>query len=350
MKKYLFLLMALMLPFATMQGKKKEKQNIMVWGEVTTADDGNGYLTMYKNCPAEITAQFHFVYKDRTKSIMYDLFMPDTVSQVQDPVPVEKPVKEVVVENIIYSARDAEGKKYSTSDPDDPILAMLLVDLFDFYHDIFWFDVFHRAHYYDGRKYDGWAPSSSRYEKSHDGKNRSKSPDLDIDKLDDRALLIGAGAVALASAGMLVAVFKNWNVPDDRFPYFSISPEIQYFFQTGDVRDVLQMKYRFGNRGGFSLMGDIGYTSGSLNHPKVFNPGLTWSVGLGLDLGAFSLSFHGKPATTNYPENFFTVQAGYDIFVSRNFAIDLGLGVGIFKYDNDLYADVPLSVGLLWKF
>ena len=346
MKKYLFLLMALMLPFATMQGKKKEKQNMMVWGEVTTADDGKDYLTMYKNCPAEVTAQFHFVYKDKTKSVMYDLFMPDTVSQVQDPVPVEKPVKEVVVENIIYSTLDADGKKYSTSDPDDPILAMLLVDLFDIYHDIFWFDVFHRAHYYDGRRYDRWTPSSSRYNSTH----HTKAPEINLDKVDDTALLIGAAAVAVASAGMLVAVVQNWDNPDDRFPYFSLSPQVQFFAQSGTMRDVVQLKYRFGSYGGFSILGDLGYTTGSLNEANLFDPGFTWSIGAGLDVGAFSLSFRGKPSTRRHSENFFNCELGYDIFITRDLALDLKGGVALIEYEKDLYWDIPISLGLLWRF
>ena len=348
MKKYLVLILAVMLPFVAISGKKKEKTNIMVWGEVSTAQDGKDYLTMYKNCPAQVTAQFHFLYTDKTKSVMYDLVMPDTVAQVLDPMPVEKPVKEVVVDNIIYSTVDAEGKRYSTSDPDDPVLAMLLVDLFDFYHDIFWFDAVHRARYYNNRTYNDWTPGSSRYSKANPGK--SKAPELDLDKLDDTALLIGAAAVAVASAGMLVAVIDNWDEPDDRFPYFSFSPQVQYFFQTGNVRDVIQLKYRFGNHGGFSLMGDLGYCTGSLNHPNVFDRRLTWSLGAGLDLGAFSLSFHFKPETGAHVENFLTCQLGYDIFVTRNLAVDLGLGVGIFNYENDNYADVPLSVGILYKF
>ena len=136
---------------------------------------------------------------------MYDLFMPDTVAELHDPVPVEKPVKEVVVDNIVYSARDAEGKKYSTSDPDDPVLAMLLVDLFDFYHDLFWYDVAHRARYYDGRHYDNWTPSnSSRYNTAHKSSSRPKAPDVDLTEVDDAALLVGAVAVAAASAGMIV--------------------------------------------------------------------------------------------------------------------------------------------------
>lgn len=354
MKKLMFLMLAIVLPFTNVDAKKN-KQNLLVWGEVTTAEDGNGYLTMYKNSPAEITAQFHFIYKDKSKSVMYDLFMPDTVAELHDPVPVEKPVKEVVVDNIVYSARDAEGKKYSTSDPDDPVLAMLLVDLFDFYHDLFWFDVTHRAHYYDGRHYDNWTPSnSSRYSKTHSSPKRTSSRDLDLKEVDDEALLVGAAAVAVASAGMIIGVVKNWDVPDDRFPYVSLAPQMQFFAQTGNIRDVVQMKVRLGNRGGVSLMGDLGYTTGSLFETGVFEPGFTWSLGAGLDIGAFSLSFHAKPATSRHHENFFTCQLGYDIFLTKNVALDLSGGAGVFEHMegdvSQLYWDFPISVGILWKF
>jgi len=354
MKKLLLLMFTIVLPLATVDAKKN-KQNMLVWGEVVEADDGNGYLTMYKNSPAEITAQFHFIYKDKSKSVMYDLFMPDTVAELYDPVPVDKPVKEVVVDNIVYSARDAEGKRYSTSDPDDPVLAMLLVDLFDFYHDLFWYDVAHRARYYDGRHYDNWTPSnSSRYSKSNYGSSRPKASDLDLSKVDDETLLVGAVAVAAASAGMIVGVVRNWNVPDDRFPYVSLTPQMQFFTQTGNMRDVMQFKCRLGNRGGISLMGDLGYTTGSLFEQGLFNPGFTWSLGAGLDLGAFSLSFHIKPAIGLHSENFFTCQLGYDIFLTKNLAFDISGGAGVFEHTegdvSQLYWDFPVSVGILWKF
>ena len=343
-------MLVIMLPFATVDAKKN-KQNMLVWGEVVTADDGNGYLTMYKNSPAEITAQFHFVYKDKSKSVMYDLFMPDTVAELHDPVPVDKPVKEVVVDNIVYSTRDAEGKKYSTSDPDDPILAMLLVDMFDYYHDLFWFDVTHRARYYDGRHYDNWTPAnSSRYNKTHSSSKPSKSHDVDLSKVDDDALLIGAAAVAVASAGMIIGVVKNWDVADDRFPYVSVSPQFQLFTQTGVIRDVVEFKCRLGNRGGVSLMGDLGYATGSLFEKGMYKPGFTWSLGAGLDIGAFSLSFRGKPAIFDHRENFISCQLGYDIFLTGNFGLDLRAGASITDYQGDLYWDVPTSVGIFWKF
>ena len=343
-------MLVIMLPFAIVDATKN-KQNMLVWGEVVTADDGNGYLTMYKNSPAEITAQFHFVYKDKSKSVMYDLFMPDTVAELHDPVPVDKPVKEVVIDNIVYSARDAEGKKYSTSDPDDPVLAMLLVDLFDFYHDLFWFDVAHRARYYDGRHYDNWTPAgSSRYNKTHSSSKPSKSHDVDLSKVDDDALLIGAAAVAVASAGMIIGVVKNWEVADDRFPYVSVSPQFQLFTQTGVIRDVVEFKCRLGNRGGVSLMGDLGYATGSLFEKGMYDPGFTWSLGAGLDIGAFSLSFRAKPAIFDHRENFVSCQLGYDIFLTRNFGLDLRAGASITDYQGDLYWDVPTSVGIFWKF
>ena len=157
-------------------------------------------------------------------------------------------------------------------------------------------------------------------------------------------------AVAAASAGMIWAVAENWDKPDDRFPYLSVSPQVQYYFQSGNVRDVIQIKYRFGNYGGFSLMGDLGCCSGSLNHQDLFDRRFTWSVGTGLDLGAFSFSFHYKPSTGYHVENFLNCQLGYDIYVTKDLAIDLRAGVGFFEHDDDYYADIPMSVGLLWKF
>ena len=149
---------------------------------------------------------------------------------------------------------------------------------------------------------------------------------------------------------MLVAVADKWDVPDERFPYVSLSPQVQYFTQSGTMRDVLQFKVRVGNYGGFSFIGDLGYCSGSWNETNLFDPGFTWSAGIGLDLGAFSLSFRGKPATSRYSENFLTCQLGYDIFVSKDLAIDLSAGAGILGHDGDLYWDIPVSAGLLWKF
>ena len=325
----------------------KEKSNIQVWGEVNAAKDGRSYLTMYKNCPAEVKAQFHFIYTDKSESGMYELLMPDSVAEVTDPVPVEKPVRSVVVDKVIYSTTGKNGAVYHTEDPDDPVLAMLLVDLFDLYHDIFWLDAMHRAHYYNNRKYDNWNPASGR---SRQNRGQSKTPDIDLDKLDNTTLLVGVAAVAVASAGMLVAVADKWNVKDGRFPYFSFSSQVQYYCETGNVRDVIEFRYRGGNLGGFSLMGDLGCCSGSLNEPGLFDRRFTWSVGAGLDLGAFSLQFHYKPSTSHSSENFMNVQLGYDIFVLKNLAIDLRAGAGVFGHDGNLYADYPLSAGLLWKF
>ena len=209
----------------------------------------------------------------------------------------------------------------------------------------------HRARYYDGRHYDNWTPSnSSRYSKTHPSSKTSKSPNVDLSKVDDDALLIGAAAVAVASAGMIVGVVKNWNVADDRFPYVSVSPQVQMFTQTGVIRDVLEFKCRMGNRGGISLMGDLGFATGSLFEKDMYKPGFTWSMGAGLDIGAFSMSFRVKPAILENHENFISCQLGYDIFLTKNFGLDLRAGASITDYQGDLYWDVPTSVGIFWKF
>lgn len=348
MKKFLLIILAVILPVAA-SAKKKEKQNIMVWGVVETAQDGLDYLTMYKNCPAKVTAQFHFLYKDKSKSEMYDLIMPDTVAQVFDPVPVEKPVKEVVIDYILYSAVQEDGQVYSTQDPDDPMLEYLLADLFDIYADLFWFDVTHRAYYYEREhRRNDWTPNTTRYAKTH--KSSPKRDKVGLNNVDDATLLIGVAAVTVASAGMLIAIADQWNVADDRFPYVSIMPMTEYFLDSGTLRNVAQFKWRMGNRGGLSLLSEIGHTTGSLNEAYLFDSGFTWSMGLGLDLGAFSLQFKGKPAINRYGENFLSCKANYDIFVTKNFAIGLGAGVALINHDDELYADYPISLGFQWSF
>ena len=54
------MMIALILPYVSIRAAKEEKidQNIMVWGVVETGADSLDYLTMFKNCPAEVTAQF----------------------------------------------------------------------------------------------------------------------------------------------------------------------------------------------------------------------------------------------------------------------------------------------------
>ncbi|MCQ2065659.1 MAG: hypothetical protein MJY66_07350 [Bacteroidaceae bacterium] len=341
MKRFAFLLLSLML--IPMGLAAKEGQNIMVWGSVDKAADGKYYMTLYKNSPARVTAEFHFDYKDRSESLHYSLEMPDSVASVLDPVPVDKPVKAVVIDKVIYEAVKDDGTAYRTEDPDDPVLAMLLEDLFDFYHDIYWLDAMHRSSYYNRTsRIDRWKPSRN--------KSKPKADDLDLSKLDDSALIVGAAAVAAASVGMALAVSRQWNVPDDRFPYFSMSPQIQYFAETGNMRDVLQLKYRIGRHGGMSLLTDLGWSSGSRNVENCFDPGFTWSVGIGLDLGAFSLSLRTKPASGRYTENFFSCQATYDFFITRDFALDLSAGAAVIEHDDNHYLDIPLSLGLLWKF
>lgn len=339
MKKSLLLILVLLMPLCIMA---KKNQNILVWASVDLAEDGEYYMTLYKNCPATVLAEFHFKYKDKSISETFQMEMPDSVASMTDPVPVGNNVKDVIIDKVVYSAIDSDGQVYRTQDPNDEHLALILMDLFDIWHDIFWWDSMHRANYYSSSRYDRWLKAGRG--------GKTPADNLDLTKLDNDALVIGAIAVAAASAGMAIAISKQWNTPDARFPYFSISPQVQYFAETGNMRDVMQFKYRFGGKGGMSVLADMGWSSGSTNEANCFDPGFTWSVGLGLDLGAFSLSLRGKPATDRYEENFITCQAVYDIMLGRSFAIDLSAGAGAIKHDGDYYLDVPLSIGLLYRF
>lgn len=318
---------------------------IEVWGEVNEAEDGNYYLTMYKNCPAEVTARFHFKYKGGGVSENYDLFMADSIAELHDPVPVERAVKKVVIEDVFYSVQDAEGQKYTTQDPDDPELGLLLYDLFDIYTDLFWFDNYHRAAYYDHRP----APEPSRVVNGRH-KWTPKADDIDLEKLDSDDLILGIAAVTVAGIGMGLMVSEYWDVEDPRYPYFSISPQAQFFCESGYLRDVLQLKFRFGKKGGWSLFGDFGATNGTVNERGMFDSGFTWSVGAGLDLGNFSMSLSGKPAFYSHDDNFLAAQLGYDFQLTDCFGFDLKAGASVLAYDGENFLDYPINLGVFWRF
>lgn len=347
MKRFILFFAVLM----TVVGASAYKDsNIKVWGEVTQQQDGQYYLTMYKNCPAQVTARFHFKYKGGGVSQDYDLFMADTVAVLHDPVPVEREVRKVVVEEIIYSACQADGERYYTDNPNDRHLIVLLANSFDLLHDVFWFNDMYRASYYDGRYYPGFSPQ--RPPQGHFFDDRFDLPDNDIDltELDDNALLLMAGAVVAAGIGMGAVVSKYWNVPDNRYPYFSITPQVQYFIDSGLLRNVMQFKYRFGNKGGCNVYADLGYASGTMNEKGMFDPGVTCSFGAGLDLGNFSMSLGGKPAVNRHGENFLAFQLGYDAQLTSNFGLDLKAGAAVLGYKDEYYLDYPISVGLFWRF
>lgn len=313
--------------------------NLEVWGEVRKADDGKYYLTMYKNFPAEVTARFHFKYKGGGLSENYDLYMADSIAELHDPVPVEKAVKKVIIEDLFYTATDAQGARYTTDNPNDPMLNSLLYDLFDIYTDVFWFDNLHRAAYYDGRHLP-----------DHLKKWRPDADDIDLKELDSDDLLLGIAAVAAAGIGMGVIVSDYWNVADSRYPYFSIDPQIQYFFDSGYMRDVIRFKYRFGNKGGWNLFADLGGTNGTANEYGMFDGGFTWSIGAGLDLGNFSMTLNGKPAFYANDDNFCAAQLGYDFQIADHFGIGLKAGAAVLSYDGEYYLDYPVNLGLFWRF
>ena len=172
----------------------------------------------------------------------------------------------------------------------------------------------------------------------------------DLSPLDDQGLLIGMAATAVgATAAMGVAAARNWNNPDDRFPYVALGLDSEFFSTLGEWRNVAQLRARFGNKGGFSLMADAG---------AAFYPGYTWdtaftfSLGAGLDYSAFGFSLRYKPAVGTSSDSFLTARAQYDWWLTRNFAIDFHLGFGVGGYGPQGlfdYYDFPAGIGFLVK-
>lgn len=351
MKKSFILLLLVLLPICMDAAPDKQSQNLKVWGDVQLADDGDFYLTLYKNNPAEADVLFHFAYSNDTKSDQYHIVMPDTVAALTDPEPVGMAVKEVVIDKVIWRVQKNDygiRTTYETENGDDPLLAKVMVDLFDAYSDIFfWGLADNHASYYRNHKMELPATHTAP---DHSAGSHSTSPfkqenPLNMESVDDLGLVLGITAVAAASIGMGMMVREAWNTPDDMFPYVSLAPKLQFSPRTGTLRNVVETKCRFGNKGGWSLRADMGYTTGSL-YEDCFNTGFTYSLGIGLELGAFSTSFQFKPQTFRHDENFTNFLLGYDINLSRYVAIDLSAGVGLFTFDDELYYDIPFSVGM----
>lgn len=170
----------------------------------------------------------------------------------------------------------------------------------------------------------------------------------DLRPLEDSGLLIGMAAATVgATAAMGAAAAKNWNVADYRFPYVALGFNSEYLSSLEEWRNVAQLRARFGNKGGFSLLADAG---------AAFYPGYRWdtaftfSLGVGLDYEAFGLSFRYKPAVGRSAETFLLAQAQYDWWVAQRFAVDFHLGFGVGGYGSEGLFDhyiFPFGFGFL---
>lgn len=354
MKRNIILLLLVLLPICMDAAPAKQGQNLKVWGDVQLADDGNLYLTLYKNNPAQADVTFHFTYNNDTKSDQYHIIMPDTVAVMVDSVPLEQGVINVNIDKVVWRVEKNDygiRTTYETENGDDPLLAKVMVDLFDAYSDIFfWGLAENHASYY--RNHGATMPSQHSVP-NHSTGSHSTSPfkpenPLNMESVDDLGLVLGITAVAAATVGMGLMVHDAWKVDDDRYPYVALTPKIQYSPRTGTLRNTVETKCRFGQRGGWSLRADMGYTTGSMNE-GCFDAGFTYSIGAGLELGNFSTSVQIKPQTHRYDENFSNFLLGYDIDLSRHVALDLNAGVGLFTFDDEIYCDFPFSMGLQVK-
>ncbi|MCR4824747.1 MAG: hypothetical protein K5849_05245 [Bacteroidales bacterium] len=178
-----------------------------------------------------------------------------------------------------------------------------------------------------------------------------------LDPLTDNGLLIGMGVAAVgATAAMGVAASRNWGFPDGRFPYVAVGLGTEYYASLREWRNVAQIKARFGNLGGISLMADAGVASVMAYYPRPYASVhqaaslFTFSVGAGLDYGGFGFSVRYKPAIGESFDTFLNARLQYDWWVDDRFALDFHGGFGVGGYgENGLfdYYDFPFGIGFL---
>lgn len=184
-------------------------------------------------------------------------------------------------------------------------------------------------------------------------------PIENLDPLVDSDLLIGMGVAAVgATAALGVAAARNWGIPDNRFPYVALGLGTEILPVLREWRNVIQLRTRFGNLGGVSLMADAGLATVfdyySRPYASVGDAAniFTFSVGAGLDYGGFGFSIHYKPAIRESFDTFLKARLAYDWWVSKDTAIDFhaGFGVGGFGEEGLFdYYEFPFGVGLLFK-
>lgn len=185
--------------------------------------------------------------------------------------------------------------------------------------------------------------------------------DLDIDSSDDEVLLIAMAVAAFGGLGaMTAAAVRNWNFPDNRFPYFSAGYEFQYFCGLEQLRNVAKFKYRFGNLGGISLIGDMGYAHDLGYHSDIFmmdsrvaRDSFTWSAGFAMEYGGFNFGLRYKPALSASEDTFAIASIDYDFVIGKHFILNLESGFGVSGYgDTGLLErfEFPFGFGLSYKF
>lgn len=184
--------------------------------------------------------------------------------------------------------------------------------------------------------------------------------DLDIDLDDDEAAIV---TMAVATVGGLAALTAaavcNWNIPDSRFPYFSAGYKFEYLYGLEEFRNVARLKYRFGNLGGMSLIGDIGYRviPGTRDiyymDSRTSYDGLTWSLGFAMEYGGFNFGVRCKPAFGDLEDSFLVADIDYDFIIGQHFILSLNSGFGVCGYGANNLADYitfPVGIGFSYKF
>ena len=175
----------------------------------------------------------------------------------------------------------------------------------------------------------------------------------DLYPREDVGPMVGMAAVAVgATAALGVAAARNWKLEDSRFPYFALGLGTEYFSTLQEWRNVVQMKARFGGKGGVSLLADAGIASFPYYYYNSDNNIFTFSAGAALDYGGFSFGVRYKPPVGSSYDTFLVGRIEYDWWLTPGFALDFhaGFGVGGFGERGLMdYYDFPFDFGLLFK-
>lgn len=160
------------------------------------------------------------------------------------------------------------------------------------------------------------------------------------------AMAIGTAA-ALGAMG--AGAISNWNVPDNRFPNFSVGYSFLWLGSAELMRNTVEMKYRFGGLGGMSVFADAGIENSFPD--RIIYP--TFSAGFSFDYGGFALGLRYKPSVSSMRTSFALLQANYDFIIGEHFAIGFNAGVGLSGYGMrfaQTRIESALGFGLKFRF
>jgi opacity protein-like surface antigen len=133
---------------------------------------------------------------------------------------------------------------------------------------------------------------------------------------------------------------------ETRVNQFSISPQVGYFF-TPQLVGGLDLGISIYNVDDFYSSTVVAFEP---NLRYYFNPSshLTWFAEVGYQYSIFNSKFDLDPTfDSDFSANAFRAEGGFNLFLTRNIALELSVGPQFFKYGGDYFdeADTDISIG-----